>query len=233
MQTGYFFCGDILGFKQIVTSLAAKELDNQITFWLDLVAKLKNKYKITKCHIFSDSIFAVVDDYNELQNLINFCRELLHEGLNQSLPLRGAISYGEYKWGDFIHGKAVLRSHKLEQSQDWIGILLDNNINFTTEDYQQLNLVVYPVPMKNELIRNFTTISWEVPKFEALAAKLTSLGLGGSPGQGIELDWSWGNKIGNTIAYGIYLHALKETRADPSKFHGHHPMHFIDTTLRK
>ncbi|MGI9215107.1 MAG: hypothetical protein ACR2HS_05645 [Gammaproteobacteria bacterium] len=30
-----------------------------------------------------------------------------------------------------------------------------------------------------------------------------------------------------------YLHALKETGADPSKFHGHHPIHFIDTTLRK
>lgn len=237
MKSGYFLCADILGFSEIVKSLSELDdqtiLDKRIEQWVSIVKNLTKKYEIDNQYtLLSDTLFLGIDhDDEKLSKLLYFCQELLETSIGNSIPIRGAICYGSYSFEkDIIYGKAVIEAHELEQKQNWIGIILDNKIICHIPNLT----ICYPVPMKSqEKIILYKAISWNVPHFEKLAGLLSANGLGGTPGKGKILDWSWGDKIGNTITFGIYLDALKQKKLDGKEFWGHHPMHFIDMTLRK
>lgn len=117
MSNRYFFYGDILGFSQIVNSLSLMELKKRLIVWGSLVEKLITKYKIKKYLLVSDSLSICANSKDELILLINFCRELLEDGVNNSLPIRGAITYGEYNWEENIYGKAVTNAIDLEKNK--------------------------------------------------------------------------------------------------------------------
>ncbi len=236
MEDGYFFCGDVLGFKEIVMNLDSETLNKRINEWILLIEEVAKNNNIEKYQLISDSIFAALDSNEDPTKLIKFARDLLERGVSKSFPVRGAICYGDFSWGKVVYGKAVIEAYKYEQKQNWIGILVDNicadRFASNTTNTASIGLVTYPVPMRQEKIMLFQTISWKVPTFEELAKYLTCGGLGGQPGFGKVLDWDWGEKIGNTVIYGLYLMALEKNGKSREKFCGMHPVHFIDKALR-
>jgi len=225
---GYFFCVDILGFSRIVKNLDQHSLDSKINSWVSLIEKLTAKYKLETYQLLSDTLLVGVGDtIEDLSNLIQFACDLLNESILQSLPVRGAISFGEYFWGKLVYGATVIEAHTFEKKQNWIGVCL--NVSISIDMSKVKNLVLYPIPMsKNEIIKSHYAISWNVPTFEELATLTNRDGLGGRM-----LDWDWGDKISNTVIFGLYLQALQDCKKTGETFHGYHPVHFIDLTLRK
>lgn len=234
MEKGYFLCADILGFSSIIKNNTSFFIEQKMNSWIALIEKLITKYHLEKYQVLSDTLFiAVKDRIEDLLTLIKFSRELLNESISISLPVRGTISFGEYFWGKLVYGPSVIAGHELEKRQNWIGICLASNIVVDFKEYSGF-VVCYPVPMfKNDEIKLYYAISWDVPSFEDLTSLTTRDGLGGVPGVGKPLDWDWGDKISNTVIFGLYLQALKNCKKTGEKFQGHHPVHFIDLTLRK
>lgn len=232
-REGYLFCGDILGFKEMCSNLEHSVLSSKIKELICLIDKSAKENQIINYKLISDTILAFCKK-DELHNLVKFCRLLLNEGIALSLPIRGAITYGKFTWSDIVYGEAVIKAYALEKKQDWVGIIIDNNCGITTESYSSMDLVSYSVPMrKNDSIEIYPVICWNVPSFEELANYLSKDGLGGKPSIGKKLNWDWGNKIGNTILFGVYIYALTCESKSKDLFYGNHPVHFIDCTLRK
>jgi hypothetical protein len=126
---------------------------------------------------------------------------LLSHGVGQSLPIRGAITYGLYQWGPFTYGKAVVGAHSLEMAQNWIGVTCDNKLPHLDELWGLDSLICFPTPMKGAPIKIYPVVAWHVPEFGVLAKALTS---GGLTKKGDQLSWDWADKINNTILLGMY-----------------------------
>jgi hypothetical protein len=144
---------DVLGFSKLTESVDANVLYNQyIEFLLSNYANSEfDEFKQVSSLIISDTLFAwsTKNDYNPLYKLIVYAGALVQysvygmkNGFN--LPLRGAISFDElvtldtvpFKLGDeedhdlvdyktqVVLGKAVVKAHRWEQQQKWIGVSL-------------------------------------------------------------------------------------------------------------
>jgi hypothetical protein len=81
--------------------------------------------------IFSDSVVisSVNDDEESFLSLVRACATLFAEFLQKGIPIRGAISHGEFtrsanKNGSFVAGQPIVEAYDYEGRQDWVGILL-------------------------------------------------------------------------------------------------------------
>jgi len=230
MSFGYFFCGDILGFSNIIRNLDAKKLENRINEWLALVKETAKNNHIEKFQLISDTVFAAVNDSeSDLKKLVGFVRDLLNAAILKSLPIRGAIKLGEFTWQkQFVYGPAVIRAHEIEKDQAWVGVCLDCDYNIPEESWHDIGIICYPVPMTSGQIRLSPAILWDVPSFEELTKKMTS---GGLTKDREVLYWKWGNKIGNTIIFKLYFNTIKKDKKPHNIFQGLHPVHFLDRML--
>jgi hypothetical protein len=77
------------------------------------------------------------------------------------MPLRGAITYGEIYVNtekNIFLGQALTRAYELEESQQWIGVMIDSNLkdkysdlfNLINEEENLLKIIFleYDVPFK-------------------------------------------------------------------------------------
>ena len=125
----YFLVADVLGFSKIVLNLSHDDLDERMQCWTGLVAKARCEAHVDRIQLISDTVFVQVDDTDYgLEQLLIFSKLLLEYGIEQSFPIRGAISRGNVTWGEFTYGRAVIEGHSLERSQDWIGIACMNGL---------------------------------------------------------------------------------------------------------
>ncbi|MFA6037557.1 MAG: hypothetical protein WC748_05515 [Legionellales bacterium] len=230
---GYFLCVDLLGFSEIIKNLSPEKANSKIESWVALIEELVGYYEIEKYQLVSDTLFIGLGDAAEdLNKIIKFAHDLLNRSIPQSLIIRGSITLGEYVWGKLVYGPAVIKAHTLEKSQNWIGIVLDNDIKIEDVYYIQ-KIITYPVPMNsNQMIILYNTISWQVPSYSDLASLTCRDGLGGVPGEGKPLNWDWATKISNTVLFGCYSRAITIMGKDRSKFYGLHPVQFVELTLQ-
>lgn len=122
-MANYFLAVDLLGFSNMVSNLGQNKLDGRIGDWTGLVEKVKTDAGVNDLQLISDTVFVREEDSEDgLQRIIRFARSLLEKSLDRSLPIRGAITHGAVAWGKLTYGKPVIEAHKLETSQDWIGI---------------------------------------------------------------------------------------------------------------
>ncbi len=192
-MTGYFLIADLLGFGSIVQNLSEESLSNRIETWVELIQGTATKLGVQHVQLISDTVFAATESSSEgLEKLIKFGSTLLNAGVPLSLPIRGAISHGEYSWGKLTYGKAVIRGHELEAAQDWIGIGCENALPHLTSAWGRDSLVCYPLPMKRGAIRLHPVVAWEVPEFQVLIRFLSSDGL---IREGDALGWELGQKL--------------------------------------
>jgi hypothetical protein len=226
---GYFLAADLLGFKNIIQNTSETELTSRIDAWLSLVGSAATKGQVAKTQLISDTVFAAADSNSEsFRGLLEFSKYLLLEGIKQSLPVRGAISYGTFEWGRLTHGKAVIRAHELEMAQNWIGITCDNQIPHLNDNWGLDSIICYPTPMKSGEIRLHPVISWNVPDFQTL---IRSLCKGGLIKDGEILSWFWGEKVSNTAQFGLYRTLLKNQGKDVRNFYGFLPIEAIHLAL--
>ena len=181
--------------------------------------------------MLSDTIFAATDATQEgLVALIIMGRTLLNEGIQLSLPVRGAIAYGHFTWGDLTYGKAVIEAHQLESEQNWIGISCAASVGLISNCWGYDSLICYPIPLKNSQVRLGAVVSWNVPNYEKLTSLALKKGLT-KPHEAIY--WPRLNRIDNTIAFSMYKKILIYEKEDPSIFHGFSPMESIEIYINE
>jgi hypothetical protein len=119
---------------------------------------------------FADSLLLYIecDDasfINQPENSINsLCYAtslILGKAFENYIPLRGAISYGEFyiqKDPVIIIGKPIYSITQLERSQDWAGVVLSDDLkNF---DLPDPFITTYPVPFKDNSNKEMRVINW-------------------------------------------------------------------------
>lgn len=122
-ETGYLLVADVLGFSAMISNTPAARIEPRIEQWVSLVEHAKTRSAVSRCHLFSDTVFAATPSSEDgLRSLVSFARELLTTGAEQSFFVRGGIVHGAYSWGALTYGQAVIEAHKLEADQNWIGV---------------------------------------------------------------------------------------------------------------
>lgn len=230
METGYFFVCDLLGFGQIIKNSTEPQRQARTDAWLGLVedsAKAEN----VQIQLVSDTVFARADNSDDgIAGLVAFARRLLNLGVPQSLPVRGAITYGEFEWGRFTHGTAVVDAHELESNQNWVGITCAKNLPRLPQLWGFERVICYIPPMKSGIGSYRGVIDWEIPGAGKLFEYLTS---GGLALKGESLRWDLLQKYDNTVAFSIYKRLTKLGNYDPSLSHNQTGLHFIERRLRE
>ena len=232
MKTGYILIADILGFSNIVRNLEDRELEIRIKDWINLIKTLSDKYEFKEYKLLSDTLFLSCEGNQKplFENLVNFSIELLDQGLDRMIPIKGSITYGNYEWGDLIYGKPIIEGHMLENNQNWIGITLQNDVPNVDELWDNRKIVCYPSPMKTGVIRLHPVIAWNPPSSEQIIIKTTNKGLV-KPKE--YMEWTWADKIKNTVDFKIYIEILRSMGANGKEFNGFLPFQTIELNIKK
>lgn len=228
-EQGYFFVGDLMGFARIVDNLSEDKLFPRVESWVRLITETAASVGISRLQMISDTVFAAADPTSAgLLSLVRFSQMLLERGVSESLPVRGAIAFGTFVWGNLTYGKAVIAAHQLEMAQQWIGVACDPGLPDVSKLWSPTSLVCYAVPMKSGTIRLQPAIAWGIPPLGVMTKALTS---GGLTRDGDFLDWEWAYKIGNTVQFRLYLRILQKAGGAAERFYGVHPLDAIDQHL--
>ena len=125
---------DILGFKSIIgnnsNSLNLVILRETISDVIDRLKKRVAKFDENVDYIvYADTflIYSKTNKINDYPGLISASKELIRYCISKSLPIRGAISYGEITFGHnrkILMGKAFLESLVYCEDQNWLGLIL-------------------------------------------------------------------------------------------------------------
>jgi len=230
-ESGYFLVADILGFSAMIANTAEGPIDQRIEQWASLVESTRAKRGVMQCQLFSDTVFASApSSVDGLQCLVDFARELLAVGLEQSFLVRGGIAYGSFTWGNLTYGRAVIEAHELESRQNWIGVACQGGLPHVKNLWGTDQLVCYLPPMKRGRMQAQPAVSWKVPD----STRLTELVmLSNTVRDGELLTWEIGEKMNNTLLFRSYLLVLRKEGLDPSLFHGPLPSQALDEALTK
>ncbi len=207
MEQGYFFIGDVLSFKNIISNSKDSHLDGRVERWLQLVDEATeiSRSRI-KPQLISDTVFCkAASGRAGLRSLLIFARHLLTEGIKQSILIRGAITHGPYNWGRLTYGKAVIAAHELEMAQDWIGVACCGDLPDREECWGPDGLVCYPPPFKAGPIKLHPCVVWNVPDVDQLISASTAFPLTKA---GEVLQNPWRQRLKNTAAFGQHLRTL-------------------------
>jgi len=145
MPTGYVALLDILGFSAFIANDSNSQFVNR---YLDCLQKALKGIPIESV-IFSDSIVLTTKDDvpDSLIAIAEGCSRLMFELLNANIPIRGAISHGEFVRSSvdeksvFVAGRAVIDAYKFEKKQDWIGIMVAPSALSEVPDLKNLCLL--------------------------------------------------------------------------------------------
>lgn len=223
----YFFMGDLLGFSNIIKNSNADEMEKRISKWIELVKSAKEFAKIDNIQLISDTLFASAGETkDDLNKLIFFSQYLLNNGIKQSLPIRGAICFDEYVWGNLTYGKAVIRAHELESKQNWIGIVCDYIPD--TDFYGEL-LICYSPPIRGTVVKLYPVVNWDVPNTLDLFEFMCREGLT-RPDE--LLNWDLLEKLNNTIQFSLYKHFLYKNNLRASEFVGLTPIQSTEIIVK-
>jgi len=159
--------------------------------------------------------------------LIDFSKYLLEEGIKISLPLRGGIAYGDIEWSDKISfGTAIIKAHKLEADQEWIGTCCEPDLPGLDELWDFKRVFCYPAPMKNEKLLTYRpVIAWDVPTYIELRNKTSECAI-----RHVNIDWKYDAMIKNTMLFSFYQKLIRDRVLPgdkPNVFRGK-PMEIIE-----
>ncbi len=225
---GYFLIADILGFSRIVTN-GQVDIHKRITQWTKIVDDCANEQGIPNIQLISDTLFAACPSSpSDFLKLLRFSRDLLEKGIQQSLPIRGAIGYGEYTWGRLTYGETVIKCHQGEQNQDWIGIACLPDVP-VSEEARNLGLAgVYPTPCQSGVIQHTCVVFWDPPCCAELVRLLCD---GGLTRKGEALSQEWLAKVHNTLIFKYYQKVGRDFGLPKGQFFGRTPLELIECRL--
>jgi hypothetical protein len=142
--TGFFALFDILGFQQILENMDLDYLESRITNLLDSLHKQaitmngidceqQLSFQKTDTIVFSDTIILYQTSTQFPDGTMPFMGPsiidksalLLRLAFEEGIPLRGAISYGNYLVSDnYFLGKPIVEAYQAEQHCKWSGAIL-------------------------------------------------------------------------------------------------------------
>ena len=181
---------DVLGWKGIWEKEEQNNDNNAITKLQDLIdglikearnieneeisrdSTLRGKNIVTEVLSISDTI-ALFTTGNE-QFAVNVQAKLslyaLVYGLNIGLPLRGAISYGNYSYAENIMmGYAVDEAANWHESTDWIGVVITPYAKMLLRNNKQDSIYCYPnIPFKGKVNALDWCVDWSFNDENAL-----------------------------------------------------------------
>jgi len=229
MVTSYVLVADVLGFQQIMRNVPSETRAERLADWLWLCEK-PTEFGL-KRQVVSDTLFVTADHSVEgLTLLSDLSKYLLEQGINRSLPLRGAIAEGDCDWvSDALWGPAVISAYACGQAFDWIGIVCDESVTTIPEQLFAEALVDYMPPARSEAVRIRPCVRWAVPHASDLVA-LTTRGFLVQPGE--SLRWPWLRKVKATAEFRVYLDLLDAAELSGAGFKGQPGGHLIEPYLR-
>ncbi len=230
---GYFFIADILGFKNIIKNIPKAKVSSRISEWITLVETAAKKYSIKKYSLLSDTLFvAVPSNPKNFENIILMGKYLLEKGILKSIPIRGAITHGNFEWGDLVYGKPIIEAHDIEINQNWIGITCSEKIPKADLHWGEDKLICYSPPMKTGTATFHPVISWDIPTYERLSNLLVKKGLA-PKGKKKKISYEWLTRIDNTIEFRIYKKAIRKNNLSYDKMHGISSIAYLDNFIDK
>ena len=134
--------------------------------------EFRGKKEITKVISISDTIamFTTGSVKNTIEIHARVCSWLLGYALKQRIPLRGAISYGEYMTIDNIMlGYAVDEAASWYESTDWIGVILSPSAAMRVKNEDLRSIREYEqIPFKNNIEYMSKCVDWYFGDIEEL-----------------------------------------------------------------
>ncbi len=183
MKKGAVAFLDVLGWKK-----ADNRAEHLIKSFIKMKMKSKNDCKVINNAIqeeklkvdgilgdivplyFSDTIILCAEGQGEypISILTTFCNDIMPKALEQGLPLRGAISCGEYyvnKKHNVVSGNAVDEVASWYENTDWIGVILTPSAKMTIEivdaDFTKSRITKYDdIPFKAGKGESGNTAKW-------------------------------------------------------------------------
>jgi hypothetical protein len=129
MTKGYVALMDVLGFSDALLNQGSEKfLQDYQAVLSDAVAGSAGAEYV----VFSDSIILTQPGtgFGDLLAISRACALLMFALLKRNIPVRGAISYGEYVRSSmqsanvFVAGNPIVDAYRYEQAQKWIGVML-------------------------------------------------------------------------------------------------------------
>lgn len=149
---------DLLGTARLVETKAWTEVFDVYSRAIERFRKDAFDEHLIERSIFSDSfiLWTVDDTALSYRAIDSFCRHFVAEMIQQSLPIRGAMAFGEFyadKGASLYFGKALLDAYKLSESQNWVGFVLsesvcDQLLALSLPARERLNYARWNVPLK-------------------------------------------------------------------------------------
>lgn len=155
-RPSYVALFDILGFASIVEKQNIAEVKDDLEF----LERLCQENAAVRGLQFSDTVLLYTEgtEPHHLYALLEHSCKIVATCSDNRILLRGGISCGEFYHSNSVFlGKAMIRAYALEQSQDWMGAILDPEIARKmnadyTETWKQIQhdrlLVKYEAPLK-------------------------------------------------------------------------------------
>lgn len=222
----YLLVADVLGFSAIVRNLTHTGLSERLGVWVDIVKKTSHDVGIKDVQLISDTVFAQETCIQRgPERLFQFSRTLLERGMEESFPIRGAITCGEVSWDEkLIYGDAVIEAHDLERSLEWIGIAAAKSLPQVPWSWDLA--CSYPVPKKaGQDVESLPAVVWATPKPKDLLVLCLSGGLSESKPT---VKWGQITKLTNALIFSRYVELAKQDGLQPLQpciFHSKFPSH--------
>jgi hypothetical protein len=127
-KNGYVALLDVLGFSNRILHDGVGGVDT----YIDTVVNITKDHPRLGTVLFSDTVvlFTFNDSRDSFKSIISVSSWLLHELLRAGVPVRGALSYGDFArsehegHGTVIAGRPIIDAHYYESQLQWIGIML-------------------------------------------------------------------------------------------------------------
>ncbi len=120
---------DLLGTKKLINDNKAKEIFAVYKLSIEEFKDQSGKMEEIHSIWFSDTFILYSDDnslngYAELEHLARWFHYHL---IKESIPVRGAISYGEFycdQENNLFFGKPLIEAYEYGEAQDWLGLII-------------------------------------------------------------------------------------------------------------
>ena len=186
-QNRYVAYFDMLGFKTATLKspaevwMALKSLrecmDDILNLEVEITSKKVVLKKSIKAFILADSvlIFTYNDDLYDLSAILILTSELFARTLHKWVPLRGAITHGEFFYNlnlNLFGGIPFVRAHELERKAQWSGVVIDDVV---LEHYKKWQsdmpkcgngssiIVPWNIPLKDNKKEHGLCLDWVTP----------------------------------------------------------------------
>jgi hypothetical protein len=154
----------------------ASELSNEYT----AMVEFRGKKDITKIISISDTIaiFTTGSAKYTIEIHSRICAWMLEYAIKQRIPLRGAISYGEYMTKDNIMlGYAVDEAAGWYESTNWVGVILSPSAAMRVRNEDLMAVTTYDhIPFKNNIKYLNKCVDWNFDDLKELYEIIYSKG---------------------------------------------------------